>query len=160
MTTQQGADLIGLIATDVNGAKVGKVGQVYLDEGTGQPQLVTVSTGMFGTRESFAPLSGSSVRGDQLMLAVSRELVKDAPNIENDGHLDEADVTALHQHYVGYLEPAAQDPASEGKDGVLTLVNAIRNKTSYKGQNPLNSLPNKGVVVKSDAGQFKGEWAG
>jgi PRC-barrel domain len=43
MTTQQGADLIGLIATDVNGAKIGKVGQVYLDEGTGQPQLVTVS---------------------------------------------------------------------------------------------------------------------
>ena len=54
----------------------------------------------------------------------------------------------------------AQDPASEGKDGVLTLVNAIRNKTDYPGRNPLNKLPNKGVITKSDAGKFKGEWAG
>ncbi len=54
----------------------------------------------------------------------------------------------------------AQDPATEGKDGVLTLVNAIRNKTSYPGQNPLNALPDKGVVTKSDANKFKGEWAG
>ena len=54
----------------------------------------------------------------------------------------------------------AQDPASEGRDGVLTLVNAIRNNKNYRGQNPLNSLPNKGVVTKSDANEFKGEWAG
>lgn len=54
----------------------------------------------------------------------------------------------------------AQDPATEGKDGVLTLVNAIRNNTNYPGRNPLNALPHKGVVTKSDAGQFKGEWAG
>ncbi|HEX3618272.1 MAG TPA: sugar ABC transporter substrate-binding protein [Solirubrobacteraceae bacterium] len=54
----------------------------------------------------------------------------------------------------------AQDPASEGKDGVLTLVNAIRNNKNYPGQNPLNKLPDKGVVTKSDAGKFKGEWAG
>jgi ribose transport system substrate-binding protein len=54
----------------------------------------------------------------------------------------------------------AQDPATEGKDGVLTLVNAIRNNKNYPGQNPLNALPDNGVVTKSDAGKFKGEWAG
>lgn len=54
----------------------------------------------------------------------------------------------------------AQDPASEGRDGVLTLVNAIRLNKSYKGQNPLNKLPDKGVVTKSNASKFKGEWAG
>ena len=54
----------------------------------------------------------------------------------------------------------AQDPATEGKDGVLTLVNAIRNNKKYPGQNPLNKLPDKGVVTKSDAKLFKGEWAG
>jgi ribose transport system substrate-binding protein len=54
----------------------------------------------------------------------------------------------------------AQDPASEGKDGVLTLVNAIRNNLKYPGNNPLDSLPNNGVVTKSDAKLFKGEWAG
>ena len=68
----------------------GSVEIAYLDEGTGQPEWVTVSTGMFGTRQSFAPLYGSSVRGDQLVLAVSRQLVKDPPAIDDDGRLDEA----------------------------------------------------------------------
>jgi ribose transport system substrate-binding protein len=54
----------------------------------------------------------------------------------------------------------AQDPATEGKDGVLTLVNAIRNNLKYPGNNPLDQLPNNGVVTKSDAKLFKGEWAG
>ena len=79
-TPQQWDNLIGLTATDADGDKIGKVGQVYLDEGTGKPEWVTVSTGMFGTRESFAPLYSASVRDDQLVLAVPRQLVKDAPN--------------------------------------------------------------------------------
>jgi uncharacterized protein (TIGR02271 family) len=111
-TPQQWANLIGLTATDADGQKIGKVGQVYLDEDTGRPEWVTISTGMFGARESFAPLSGSSVRGDQLVLAVSRELVKDAPNIANDGQLDGAEATALYQHYAAYLETAGQHSES------------------------------------------------
>ena len=35
------------------------------------------------------------VRGDQLVLAVSRQLVKDASTIEDDGRLDKAEVTAV-----------------------------------------------------------------
>jgi uncharacterized protein (TIGR02271 family) len=112
-TPQQWANLIGLIATDADGEKIGKVGQVYLGEDTGKPEWVTISTGMFGTRESFAPLAGASVRGDQLVLAVSRELVKDAPNIEDDGHLDGAETTALYQHYAAYLETAGRHSRSE-----------------------------------------------
>ena len=110
-TPQQWDNLIGLTATDASGGKIGKIGQVYLDEGTGRPEWVTVSTGMFGTRESFAPLYGSSVRGDQLVLAVSRQLVKDAPNVDDDGHLGEAEITALYQHYAAYLGPAVPDRA-------------------------------------------------
>jgi uncharacterized protein (TIGR02271 family) len=108
--------MIGLTATDADGDKIGRVGQVYLDEGTGKPEWVTVSTTMFGTRQSFAPLYGSSVRGDQLVLAVSRQLVKDAPNIEDDGHLDEAEVTALYQHYAAHLDPAGRDRADDASD--------------------------------------------
>ncbi|HYX60370.1 MAG TPA: PRC and DUF2382 domain-containing protein [Streptosporangiaceae bacterium] len=108
--------LIGLTATDAGGDKIGQVGQVYLDEGTGKPEWVTVSTGMFGTRQSFAPLYGSAVRGDQLMLAVSRQLVKDAPNIEDDGHLGEAEVTTLYQHYSAHLDPAGRNRADGADD--------------------------------------------
>lgn len=108
-TPQQWDNLIGLTATDADGGKLGTVGQVYLDERNGEPAWVTVSTGMFGTRESFAPLYGSSVRGDHLVLAVSKQLVKDAPGIDNDGHLSEAEVAELYQHYAAYLSSAGTD---------------------------------------------------
>lgn len=111
---QQWDNLIGLTATGPNGDTIGKVGQVYLDEGTGKPEWVTVSTGMFGTRQSFAPLYGSSVSGDQLVLAVSKQVVKDAPNIDDDGHLSETEVTALYQHYATYLSPGSA--RTEGGD--------------------------------------------
>lgn len=45
--------LIGRTAVGSGGSKIGDVGQVYLDEQTGQPLWVTVTTGMFGTWQSF-----------------------------------------------------------------------------------------------------------
>jgi uncharacterized protein (TIGR02271 family) len=108
-TPQQWDNLIGLTAVDVNGEKIGNVGQVYFDEVDGGPEWVTVKTGLFGMRESFAPLHRSAVRGDQLVLAVSKQLVNDAPNVEDDGHVDEAESTALYRHYADYLRPGRQD---------------------------------------------------
>jgi uncharacterized protein (TIGR02271 family) len=105
MTTQtQWNNLIGTTAIDSDGGKLGKVGQVYLDEVTGEPAWVTVSTGMFGTKQSFAPLYNATTTDDQLVLAVPKDLVKDAPSIEDDGHLDESETTALYHHYADYLD--------------------------------------------------------
>jgi len=106
-TPQQWNNLIGLTAIDSDGDKIGKVGQVYLDDAAGKPEWVTVSTGMFGSRESFAPLYQASVRDDRLVLAVPKQLVKDAPNIDDDGHLADTEVAALYQHYATHLDPAA-----------------------------------------------------
>jgi uncharacterized protein (TIGR02271 family) len=103
MSPEQLQTMIGQNAVDSSGDKIGRIGQIYLDDSTGDPQWVTVSTGMFGTKESFAPLYGSRTEGDNLMLAVSKAMVKDAPNVENDGHLDESEVQALYQYYHGYL---------------------------------------------------------
>jgi hypothetical protein len=55
-TPEQWGNLTGSTAIDANGDKIGNVGQVYLNDETGEPGWVTVSTGLFGTRESFAPL--------------------------------------------------------------------------------------------------------
>ena len=103
MSPEQLQSMIGQNAVDSSGDKIGRIGQIYLDDSTGDPQWVTVSTGMFGTKESFAPLYGSRAEGDNLVLAVSKAMVKDAPNVENDGHLDESEVQALYQYYQGYL---------------------------------------------------------
>jgi uncharacterized protein (TIGR02271 family) len=113
MTTPPQWDrLIGMTAADREGSKIGNVGQVYLDDATGQPEWVTVSTGLFGHRESFAPLYGSEIRGDRLVLAVPKELVQDAPTLDDDGHLAESETSALYQHYAGILN-AAGDSGQE-----------------------------------------------
>jgi uncharacterized protein (TIGR02271 family) len=100
-------NLIGRTAVGSDGDKIGKVGQIYADEVTGQPEWVTVSTGLLGTRESFAPLYNAAVRDDQLVLAVPKQLVKDAPNVEDDGALADSETATLYQHYAGYLNPAS-----------------------------------------------------
>ncbi|MHA7190620.1 PRC-barrel domain-containing protein, partial [Arthrobacter sp. MDT2-16] len=53
---------------DSHGAKIGSVGQVYLDDQTQDPSWVTVKTGLFGTSESFAPLQGANVNGNDVTI--------------------------------------------------------------------------------------------
>src|SRR4051794_29005075 len=71
--------------------KIGRIGQVYLDNQTGEPKWVTVKTGLFGTSESFAPLDDAQVDGDDIVIGYSADQVKDAPRIEPDGALSSAE---------------------------------------------------------------------
>jgi uncharacterized protein (TIGR02271 family) len=102
-TIQDLQNMEGRAAVDTDGAKLGKIGHVYLDDRTGQPLWVTISTGMFGTKESFAPLYGSRTDGGDLQLAVTKDMVQSAPGVEADGHIGESDNDALYEYYAGYL---------------------------------------------------------
>ena len=66
MTEFDVSALSGATVVDTGGNKIGKVGQVYLDDQTGQPEWVTVKTGLFGTKESFVPLALARHDGDHL----------------------------------------------------------------------------------------------
>jgi len=100
-------------AVDAEGKRVGKISQVYLDEATGQPLWVLVETGLFGTRQSFAPIHGSRFDGALVVLAVTKDQVKDAPNIEKDEQLDASEQDALRQYYRDYLGTAAEGSSYE-----------------------------------------------
>ena len=94
-------------AVDAEGNRIGKISQVYLNDKTGQPLWVLVETALFGTRQSFAPIHGSRFDGEQLVvLAVSKDQVKDAPDIDTDAHISESEQDALRQYYSGYLGTA------------------------------------------------------
>lgn len=86
-------------AYDSDGDKVGSVGEVYLDDQTSQPAWVTVNTGLFGTSESFVPLEGARVEGDDLHLPYSKAKIKDAPRQDADKHLDVEQEEALYHYY-------------------------------------------------------------
>jgi uncharacterized protein (TIGR02271 family) len=114
-TPSKWGSLIGSTVNGADGDKIGKVGRVYLNDDTGQPEWVTISTGLFGTRESFAPLYNAQPGQGEVRLAVTRQQVKDAPNLDAaDDHLEEAQVDELYQYYSGDLAPAGTGHAETG----------------------------------------------
>ncbi|WP_309070799.1 PRC and DUF2382 domain-containing protein [Arthrobacter sp.] len=84
---------------DNDGDKIGSVGQIYVDDHTGNPSWVTVNTGLFGSNESFAPLEGASLEGHDVRIGYSKAKVKDAPNVAPDGHLSEQEESELYRYY-------------------------------------------------------------
>lgn len=92
-----------LLGSDVyssDGERIGRVGQVYLDDQTGYPEWATVNTGLFGTDESFVPLRPATFAEDRVTVPFTKDLVKDAPNVDPDGgRLSPAEEERLYHHY-------------------------------------------------------------
>src|ERR1700709_2463855 len=100
LTEQNAREVIGTTAYSADGDKIGKVGQLFLDDQTGRPEFVTVKTGLFGNNETFVPVSDANFSGDRLELPFDKAKIKDAPNVDADGgHLDEAEEQRLYEYY-------------------------------------------------------------
>ncbi|WP_104116509.1 DUF2382 domain-containing protein [Arthrobacter sp. B1805] len=82
-----------------DGEKIGSIGQVYLDDQTGEPSWVTAKTGLFGTSESFIPLQGADIEGHDVRVPYTKHQVKDAPRIDSDGSLSPEEEDRLYRHY-------------------------------------------------------------
>lgn len=82
-----------------DGEKIGGIGHFYLDGDTGEPNWITVKTGLFGRRESFVPLEGAWVQGDDLVVQHGKDEVKDAPLIDPDRNPGPEDEARLYEHY-------------------------------------------------------------
>ena len=100
MITQEQLDtVVGSTAYDKDGDKVGKVGAVYYDDATNQPSWLSVQTGLFGTKETFVPVQGAEFSGDRVTLQYDKATVKDAPNVDEDGHLSPQEEEQLYRYY-------------------------------------------------------------
>jgi len=93
------SDLSGRTVIDPEGDKIGTVFDVYVDNVTDQPEWLAITTGLFGTKVSFAPIAGTTFAGDELQLGYPKSLVKDAPKAEADGQLSPDEEAALYAHY-------------------------------------------------------------
>jgi uncharacterized protein (TIGR02271 family) len=91
--------LIGRDIYGSDGSKIGAAVQVYADDETGKPEWVTVRTGLFGTKESFVPLADASASGDRITVPYEKAFVKDAPNIDEEGHLSQDQEQELYAYY-------------------------------------------------------------
>jgi uncharacterized protein (TIGR02271 family) len=91
--------VIGQDVYDESGDKIGSAAEVYLDDETGQPEWVTVRTGLFGTKESFVPLRDANLTDDGVRVPVTKSQVKDAPKVDTDGHLSPQEEEELYRYY-------------------------------------------------------------
>jgi uncharacterized protein (TIGR02271 family) len=109
MDTNDHGRFIGQTLYTSDDEKVGKIGQVYLDDDTDRPEFLTVNTGLFGMNESFVPAADADVTSDGVRVPFTKDQIKDAPNVDVDGgHLDQAEEQRLYQHYgMTYTERAS-----------------------------------------------------
>ena len=104
------------------GERIGKVGQLFLDDRTGRPEWVTAKAGLF-SGESFIPLAHATLNGNVLVVPFADDEVKDAPRVKGEGgHLTAVEEARLYAYYgLGNKEPA--------RNGVLQVATARVDET-------------------------------
>ena len=116
----------GSTMVDREGDRIGDIDAIYVDDQTGEPEWALVNTGLFGTRSTFVPIAKATAYSDQVQVPYEKQLVKDAPNIDPDGHLSEQEEQELWRHYgleygdttAGYADDdrRADDREAVGRD--------------------------------------------
>jgi stress response protein YsnF len=110
-----------LVASD--GEKIGTIEDVYIDNATQQPEWAVVTTGLFGSKQTFVPLTRASEDQGKVVVPFNKSQVKDAPSVDADGDLDEAEEMRLAQHYgLGYSHNPSPTgmPVDGGSGGPAT----------------------------------------
>ena len=116
----------GRTMLDRDGDRIGTIEDIYADDRTGQPEWALVNTGLFGTRSTFVPIAQASERDGDVQVPYEKALVKDAPGIEADQHLSEAEEERLWRHYgldygagyqtTGRTAEAGTDAGGDGRE--------------------------------------------
>jgi uncharacterized protein (TIGR02271 family) len=107
----------GRTLVDRDGSRVGRIDAIYLDDQTGQPEWALVNTGLFGTKASFVPLAQATPADSDVRVPYDKQLVKDAPRVDPDQHLAEAEERQLWRHYGLDYDRTTRRRAT-GKDAV------------------------------------------
>jgi uncharacterized protein (TIGR02271 family) len=89
----------GRTLVDRDGTPVGSINAIYLDDRTGQPEWALVNTGLFGTRSTFVPIAQAATIDENVQVPYDKRRIKDAPRVDVDQHLSEAQEQQLWRHY-------------------------------------------------------------
>jgi uncharacterized protein (TIGR02271 family) len=121
--TQQMLGWSGRTLIGADGAKLGTIEEIYVDDTTGTPEWALVNGGgMFGSTSTFVPLAEATDKGGEVAVPYTKATVKDAPKMESGQHLEQADEERLYQHYglaygdVGTVEGRQATEGAYGTD--------------------------------------------
>ncbi len=112
-------EMRGTAVLDKDGEKIGTLSDFYVDDETEQPSWITVKTGFFGSKSSFVPLAPARETEDGLVVPLTKDQVKDAPNVDADEEISQSDERELYQYYRS-LFGEQQSDASTGSSASET----------------------------------------
>jgi stress response protein YsnF len=107
--------VIGATAYDRDGKPVGTITTVFLDDVTGQPTWVGLTSGQHAAPASdevpvVAPIADTRLSDGEVQLTVSAAAVRSAPRIARPDHLTPDEEVQLREHYRGgSVEGTSQD---------------------------------------------------
>lgn len=109
------ARLPGAVVHDSAGERIGRAGQVFLDDATSEPSWVTVNTGLFGRSESFVPIADADYDSatERIDARCLKEQVKGAPQVDAGGHLAPSQEHELYRYY-GLKDPGPHEDPDRG----------------------------------------------
>jgi uncharacterized protein YrrD len=94
------AEWHGKTLIDQAGEKLGKLQDVYVDVETDVPQFATVKEGFIDRHLTFVPLGDVRIGPDDLQVAVTKDRVRSAPEIDLHGEeLSQKDESTLYHHF-------------------------------------------------------------
>ncbi|MGZ2223980.1 hypothetical protein [Glutamicibacter nicotianae] len=143
--------LIGGTVIGPGGQKIGKFGQVFIDEISGEPEWATVHTGLFGHAESFIPLSRTTIAGDTLQVPYDKQTVKDAPNIEPEEQLSASEEQELYHYYSLSYDEADQAAVQPGLHGDEARAEYSREDVQVargSGKHEAAAAPDEGAAAR------------
>jgi uncharacterized protein (TIGR02271 family) len=110
----------GRTMVDRAGDKLGTIDAIYLDDDTGQPEWATVTTGLFGTKQTFVALAQAQDIGDSVQVPYDKDQVTGAPRMQAEGQLSQDEEAELYRHYgLDYSESRSDSGLSAGTDNAV-----------------------------------------
>lgn len=103
---------IGSRVDDLYGAQVGRLEDVWIDPGTGEPRWLLIKEGRFGGRVTLIPFEDATAGAGHVWVPYEREVVSSAPQIESGAPLTREVETSLRRHYA-VNSPAALERAGQ-----------------------------------------------
>ena len=141
ITQEEVRNLTGATAYDQAGQKVGQVATVYQDQATGEPEWLTVKTGLFGMKETFVPLALARVRGDrEVELAADKDTSPRRRRSTRTGSCPgpkKSSCTATTGSATASPEARAAWPGPAARPGQMPMARRARRAMTPPGRPPM-----------------------
>jgi sporulation protein YlmC with PRC-barrel domain len=94
------SDVRGKDIVAIDGEKIGSVRDIFYDDTSGEPEWVTLGTGILGMQQRVVPVDVLQPEGDSLKVPFTKDKVKDEPDFDiKDGRLSRQDEDRLCSYF-------------------------------------------------------------